>query len=328
MKILTPIQIAVLVLGAAGIISCASPRKGPPSLPEARIPGINRTFRPGDIVDLHRGEAISFETLLQRIAPHDVVYIGEVHDQPEHHLIQVQILQGLMEQGGPVTVAMEAFRRHHQEALDRHLSGAASEEEFLEEVDWDSTWGFPYHFYRPLISLARENKAPVLAMNVPQDLVRKVAREGLEELTEKERGQLPEEIDLKDRAHREYVRKAYGRHDQKEIPEFEYFYQAQCVYDETMAEVISSRLEAEGGYRPKVAAFVGNGHLAYRFGIPRRVFRRTRASQVVILPYPVGAQTELETETADFLWLTSPGGFRGGNRIGHRQAMGPFYERE
>ncbi len=303
MNTLYLIRLAVLIPAAAVLLSCAAP--GRPRIPEARVPGVQGSFRAGDIVDLHRGEAISFPTLLERLAPHDLVFVGEVHDQAEHHLIQVQLLQGLMEQGRPVVVAMECFRSHQQNAVDRHLSGALPEEAFLEQVDWDSGWGFPYRFYRPLVSLARENRARVLAMNVPRELVSKVARAGLKGLTDRERARLPRDIDLTDREHRRYVREAYLMHDRAGIPDFDFFYEAQCVYDEAMAERLARYFEEEGRHRAKVAAFAGNGHLIRR-GIPDRVTRRTPVSAVIVLPYPLGEDIAVDSGAAHFLWLTPP----------------------
>mgnify|MGYP006278832871 FL=1 len=283
------------------------PPKAPPT---AEIRGVQARFRLGDIVALHQGERVAFEPFVARLAPHDLVYVGEVHDQAEHHLIQVQILQALMACCGPVDVAMEFFRTPQQDILDRYLAGEMTESEFLEAADWNRSWGFPYHLYRPLLNLAREHGSRILAINVPRELVRKVARKGLAGLTPEERDRLPRKIDLTNEAHRDYVREAYLLHDRQGVPNFQFFYEAQCVYEEVMADNLSAYFENAGRHHRKLVAFTGNGHLEFRFGIPNRVQERTPVSAVTILPYPLVENTSIPSEIADFVWLTPSCGRR------------------
>ena len=282
----------------------------PKAPPTAEVRGVQGRFQLGEIVDLHQGERIEFEPFVERIAPHDLVFVGEVHDQAEHHLIQVQVLQALMACCGPVDVAMEFFRAPQQDVLDRYLAGEMAEAAFLKEADWDRSWGFPYHFYRPLLNLARERGSRILAINVPRELVRKVARAGLAGLEPEERARLPRRIDLADKAHRDYVREAYLLHSRQGIANFQFFYEAQCVYEEVMAENLSAYFEKAGRNHRKLVAFTGNGHLEFRFGIPNRVQERTPVSSVTILPYPLMETTSIPSEIADFVWLTPSCGRR------------------
>lgn len=256
---------------------------------------------------------MDFQSLIRKVAPYDLVFVGEIHNNAEHHLIQAQILQAVIECCGPVDVAMEFFRTPQQPVLDRYVAGEMTESEFLEEVGWDVNWGFPYHLYRPLITLARENGSRILALNVPLELVKKVARVGLGGLTREERGLLPRQIDLTVESHREYVWNAYVMHPRHGIPNFQFFYEAQCVYEEFMAENLASYFREAGRHHRKVVAFAGNGHLVYRFGIPSRVAKRIPVASVTILPYSLREKTPLPSEIADFLWLTSSGGVMRGH---------------
>ncbi|MFO7784881.1 MAG: ChaN family lipoprotein [Desulfatiglandales bacterium] len=294
---------ALLLLLSFILAGCAPSRaKGPPT---AWIHGAEGRYGMGDIIDLHQAKHLDFQSLIEKVAPSDLVFVGEIHNNAEHHLIQVQILQALMECCGPVDVAMEFFRTPQQPVLDRFVAGEMTEREFLEKVGWDLNWGFPYHLYRPLITLARENGSRILAINVPLKLVQKVARVGLDGLTSEERERLPREIDLTVKAHREYVWNAYLMHSVEGIRNFQFFYEAQCVYEEVMAESLANYFEEAGRHHRKVVAFTGNGHLVYRFGVPRRVARRSPVASVTILPYALTEESSLPTEIADFLWLTS-----------------------
>jgi len=291
------------------LVGCAA---APPAAPPAaRIKGVEGVFRAGDIIDTHRGEKIDFDTLMDRLASHDLIFVGEIHSNAEHHLIQAQVLQAMMTCCGPVDVAMEFFRTPQQEALDRYVSGKTTESEFLREADWAESWGFPYHLYRPLLRLARESGSRVLAINVPRELVRKVARVGLNGLTSEERARLPLTIDLTDEAHRSYVREAYLMHGRMGIPNFQFFYEAQCVYEEVMAHNIAEHFENAGRNHPPLVAFTGNGHIAYRFGVPDRVLERTPVSLATVMPYVLHETAAVPSEIADFIWLTPASGPRG-----------------
>jgi uncharacterized iron-regulated protein len=275
---------------------CAGTRKPAPMV--ATIPGVSEHFKIGQIVDLKTGTALSFDDLIDQISSKDLIFIGEVHDNPEHHLVQVQILQALTACCGPVSIAMEFFEKPQQSTLDRYHRGELNEREFLEEVDW----GSDYHFYRPLIRMTRQNDGAVLAINAPREVVKKVARQGLESLDESERSRIAQEIDLSDEAHRTYVREAYERHAHGNLKKFEYFYEAQCVWEDTMAESLAEYLRGNGRM---LVAFTGNGHIINKFGVPGRTIARVPVSMVTIMPLALSKEVTIEKETADYVWLTA-----------------------
>jgi uncharacterized iron-regulated protein len=283
-------------------LGCAGVKKMPkPTV--ASLAGVSEGFHRNQIIDLAGGKAVSFCEFIDRLSSFDVIFVGEVHTNPEHHLIQVQILQALFTRVPSLTIGLEFLQQDQQVLLDRYLTEDMTEEAFLEEVDWKRTWGYPYHFYRPLFLAAKREGTRVLALNAPRNIVRKVAREGLGGLGEEERNRIPRELDLNNEAHRAYVLEIYGRHDHGDLGEFEFFYEAQCVWDETMARNIAAFMNDHSG---KMIVFSGNGHIIWKFGIPDRTQRRLPVSVVTIIPYPLQETVTVETGMADYLWLTSP----------------------
>ncbi len=274
-------------------------RHGMPPL--AKVEGVSRHFTVGSLIDLKAGAGLSFEELIDRIESMDFIFIGEVHDNPEHHLIEVQILQALMSRKGPLTVAMEFFQKQQQPIIDRYLSGGLTESEFLEEADWDRQWSFDYSLYRPLMLAVKEKGGNILAINAKNDVVRKVARSGISNLSTEERALLASDIDLSNEKHRVYVLDIFKNGAHMDIQNFDYFYQAQCVRDDTMAENIARSYK--NARRPMVV-FVGNGHIVDRFGIPDRTTKRMQANTATIMLMPLTEQMSLEKKTADYIWLT------------------------
>ncbi len=270
--------------------------------PLASVEGETRHFGMGRIIHVETGKALSFDQLIDRLESKDLIFIGEVHDNPEHHLIQVQMLQALMTRNGSHTVGMEFFQKPQQPFIDRYMKGASNESEFLEDVDWNKQWSFDYSFYRPVILAVKEKGAKILAINAPNDIVRKVARSGLSSLEPNERAQLAKGIDLKNEKHRAYLREIFEYNAHSDLKDFEYFYEAQCVWEDTMAENI-----AESRQRTKEAMIVltGNGHIVNKFGIPDRTSGRIPVDMatIVLMPLQEGKQT-IARETADYVWLT------------------------
>jgi len=296
------IFILILLFAAISVMSACSFKKVRMP-PLASIEGIPGHFGKGRIIDLEEGKSISFEQLIDQLQSKELIFVGEVHDNPEHHLIQVQILQALMARHGPLTVAMEFFDESRQPVLDRYLEEEVSETLFLKDVDWVKSWSFPYHFYRPIIFLAKEKGRALLGINVPNNIVKKVARSGLDSLTPEERDQVAKEINLDNQAHRDYLSEVFKKHSHHyQLKNFDYFYQAQCVWEETMAENIARYLADNKG---KMVVFTGNGHITDKYGVPERVLRRLQVSLATIVLYPLTDQTILNEKMADYIWLTS-----------------------
>ena len=156
-------------------------------------------------------------------------------------------------------------------------------------------------FTAPLILHAKHQGERLLAINAPRKIVSKVARVGLDGLTPEERAQLASHIDLTDEKHRAYMEKIYRIHTHDNLKQFDYFYQAQCVWEETMAENIAGHLRSEGG---RMAVFCGNGHIMNRYGIPDRTRNRTPASVATILLHPLTENVTFDREAGDYVWLT------------------------
>lgn len=291
---------AYLTMISLVTVGCSTVK--PAITPPAGAEMISGPFKIGQIINTETGNTVSFDELIDQLKTKDLIFIGETHDNPEHHLIQVQILQALMARNDlPLTIAMEFFQTSQQKVLDQYTEGSITEEKFIKDVGWHKVWGFDYHFYRPLIIMAKERGSKILAINAPRDITRKVARVGLSGLTPKERNELASDIDLKNANHRAYLWEVYNKHPHLNLKNFEFFYQAQCVWEDTMAENISKFLIKDKG---KMVVFTGNGHIIKKFGIPDRTLKHAQIELAMVVLFPFTGQLKIEKETADFIWIT------------------------
>jgi uncharacterized iron-regulated protein len=290
------------------LISCAQRSPHPPWV--LKISSMGPHVGPEEILKLPGGDSISFSRFIEELDSSRIIFVGETHDQIEHHRVQEKVLLELLRKGRKVVVAMEMFQRSQQPILDRWSQGALTEGEFLREIEWETTRGIDYSFYKRILDTVKEHRLKVLGLNIPKELTRKVAQTGIESLPVEDQRRLPE-MDLTDRHHRRYIRSFYKTHQEGTAKDFEYFYQAQCLWDEAMAEALSDFLNSSEGEGKTVLVLAGNGHIVFDFGIPKRLHRRGS------LPYQTIVLKEWKKEwdedllfsrapqpLADFLWMT------------------------
>jgi uncharacterized iron-regulated protein len=278
----------------------------------SKISMIKTTVGTEEILRLPEGDSVNFAQLLNDLNTTRVIFVGESHDQIEHHQIQVSMIQDLVAKGKDVVIGMEMFERSQQPVLDRWSQGLLTEEEFLKEVQWDSTWGMDYELYKGILDEAKSHHLKVLGLNVPRDLVKKVAEDGIEKLSPKDRKRLPE-MDLTNQPHRAYIASIYKGHEKGSAKDLEYFYEAQCLWDEGMGQSLSEFLKSSQAEGKTVLVIAGSGHVVFDFGIPNRLYRRIPVSLKTIVLKAWTKEldrdftfTGTSSPLADFLWITKP----------------------
>jgi uncharacterized iron-regulated protein len=298
-----------ILFGVILLVGCAK-RIQPPWI--SKVATIREPIGAEEILRLPGGDSISFHQLLNDLEPSSVIFIGETHDQIEHHHSQVRTLQGLIEKNRDVVVGMEMFERSQQPILDQWTEGKLTEEEFLKEVKWETTWGMDYNLYKGLLDEAKTYRLKVLCLNIERELVRRVGQGGIAGLAPEDRAKLPE-MDLSDKAHRHYMASIYKSHGAGSAKDFENFYQAQCLWDEAMAETLFRFLQSAEGKGKTVLVIVGSGHVAYNFGIPKRLHRRTPLlyKTVILKEWKKNLENDFNlnhfsSPLSHFLWITKP----------------------
>ena len=218
----------------------------------------------------------SVAIVLQDLAKAEVVYLAETHDRLEDHQAQLYILQELHRLRPNLAIALEMFQRPYQPAIDQYLAGNLSEAELQSQTQYSKRWGYPWEFYAPILRFAKQQKLPVVALNTPTEITRKVSRTGLDSLTLAEQQWIPPKsaILLQPEAYRQRIRQVYNEihAGSGNSANFEKFFLAQVLWDETMAERIAVTLQKSPDRL--IVVLVGQGHVIYGDGIPARVARR------------------------------------------------------
>jgi uncharacterized iron-regulated protein len=261
------------------------------------------------VVPVLRGDQ---QRLLQKIQTANVIYLGETHDQLADHQAQLGIIQALHRGKPRMAIALEMVQKPYQFALDRYLSGTLSEPELLTQTEYQKRWGFDWNFYAPIFRFAKAKSLPLLALNTPSEMTRKVARSGLESLMTEDFKWIPprSEIDLSSASYRKRMLETYESFHQGKgnSDGFERFFQAQVLWDETMAEAVAQSWLKHPDCQ--IVVLVGQGHLLYGEGIPSRVARRIKAAgrkdwkQYSVLLNPSAEIKKEASRVADFFWFS------------------------
>ncbi len=244
-------------------------------------------FREEIYLDVYQGEPILFEEMLESLTRARIIYIGEVHTLKRHHRFQLRIIKALYQKDIPLAIGLEMLPFKSQRYLDAWIEGGVDKEEFLQLINWGKTWGIDFDLYEPVFDFAREKKIKLLALNVPRSLVKKVARKGLSGLTDEEKDVLPP-VTPSSQEHRGYLALSLSRHKTLRGEFEQHVYEAQDVWDSTMAHHVVEYLKSDEGKDKTVVVLAGSGHMAYGYGIPERVSSALGLPYLIVLPTSSG----------------------------------------
>lgn len=302
----------------------------------AALPGTAQEPAPNDYrVFTGDGAAASLDDLVQAMATADVTFVGEEHNDPTAHWIELELLRrahqvyGAGEDGRGVTLSLEMFESDVQDVLDEYLAGLITETHFrAASRPWDA-----YETdYRPLVELAKAEGLPVIASNAPRryaNRVTRMGRDGLLELGPDARATLaPLPYGEASEAYRnQWIRviaaageaqaeacgspeeetdgHARPRHD---ASTYANALHTQALWDATMAFWIADHLLRNPG--DLVLHMVGSFHVERGTGIPEHLARyRPGTSQLIIVVRAVedieAFDPERDGEREDFVVLTS-----------------------
>ena len=264
------------------------------------IKSTGESFHIDTIISAQNGQPVSFEAMMEDVAGVRVVYVGETHINRHHHLIQKRMIEALHQQHPDLTVGMEMFDHRYDPVLAQWSNGTLDREAFIEKGHWKvrgSGWRFPFELYAPIFETIQMKDIRLVGLNVPFWIPAKISASGLANLLPDERQMLAAEIDTSILDHRTYVEGVFNSNPHHQIKSFDYFYEAQCAWEDTMAESIARKL----GEGPMVVV-VGNGHIQYKYGVPIRAYKRNQASFRTIYLASVGEEVDLDL--ADYIWVT------------------------
>lgn len=178
------------------------------------------------------GSQVTLPALAKELARPGIVYLGERHDRAQDHALQLAVLTALHAAGATLAVGLEMWPAADQARLDDWVAGRVDEVQTAKA--FAGHWGDAWPLYRDIFRFCRERRVPMVGLNVPREVVRKVATEGFASLTPEEIGLLPPIACQVAPDYAKFIRRMYGAHGHGS-GDFTHFCEAQMVWDAGMA---------------------------------------------------------------------------------------------
>lgn len=180
------------------------------------------------------GKRTSYRKLLRKSKKADIVLFGEYHNNPIAHWLEVKLTKDLLGKRSLILGA-EIFERDNQDALDGYLEGT------IDQKGLDTLarlWKNYKTDYKPWVDLAKREKLPIVATNIPRKYANLVYKKGLQALDTLPSAERKWIVSLPfpyDGNLSQYEKmKKMARHNPENLP------MAQAIKDATMAESIET----------------------------------------------------------------------------------------
>ncbi len=131
----------------------------------------------GVIRDLHSGQRLSAQALVERLAGAPRLIIGEQHDNPDHHHVQLWLLKALAQRRPQGSLLLEMLTPDQQVRVDEVRTVAANRwpADLPEALAWQPGWD--WNLYGSIVRYALVQPYPLLAANLDMTDVRRIYKQ-------------------------------------------------------------------------------------------------------------------------------------------------------
>lgn len=128
----------------------------------------------GVIRDLRTGERLTPEQLLDRLAVQPRILVGEQHDNPDHHALQLWLLQTLESRRDQGSLLLEMLDPEQQAKVDA-VRQAPLPADLPQALAWQKSWD--WDLYGPIVRHALVQPYPLLAANLDRSEIKRIYKE-------------------------------------------------------------------------------------------------------------------------------------------------------
>lgn len=187
-----------------------------------------------------KGKVVDYEDLLKEAKKADIIFFGEMHDNPICHWLELELTKDLYkEKKNKLILGAEMFETDNQLLLKEYINKMIRKKDFEAEA---KLWKNYATDYAPIVDFAREKGIKFVATNIPRRfaaIVNLKGFEGLDSINANERGMIATlpikfnpELDCYKKMKEMMGGDAGGAHNSDNIVK------AQAIKDATMAHFI------------------------------------------------------------------------------------------
>lgn len=270
------------------LTACQSQAPTPP-LPTWQSPDGRDSQQLGVILDLRSGAQLTPAQLLERLAAAPQVLVGEQHDNPDHHALELWLARGLAARREQGSVLLEMLNPDQQARVRSAQANAANGKPLTQPIEtlaWQKGWD--WSLYGPLVTWLVQQPAPLLAANLDRPEIMAIyksqpALSGAKSTAEPVRAALLEDI-----------RESHcGLLPESQLPAM---LAVQQQRDRRMAQSIAAA--------PVPALFIAGGfHVRRDLGVPLHLQDLKAGSSALVLTLSEVGKP-VTSEQSDFVWYT------------------------
>jgi uncharacterized iron-regulated protein len=281
----------------------------------------------GAIIDTRTSEPIEFDALMERLSTHDVIYLSEKHDHPDHHAMQQRVIKNLVEKGLDPLIGFEFFSMEDTPDILNFLDSAKVphskettkiiEADLRKKLGWDTQPDSMWAYYYDLLALARENGLAAAGLDLPETLKKRITRKGMDAITPLEKEAIFS-TPQPGQAYKDYMFSIFKAvhcgmgNEQMQTK----LYDTWLARNDKMAQSIT-RLKQH--HKGPLVIIIGGGHTEYGLGVMDRVavlaphlrqvnfaFREISTAPAGLVEYlaPLDLEGYPKAPPADFLFFT------------------------
>ena len=149
-----------------------------PPLPAWQSPEGREHAELGQIHELRTGQRLTPQQLLERLAGAPRLLVGERHDNPDHHALQLWLLQALAarrEQGSLLLEMLTPDQQGRVAAARRAIAAGQTIDDLPGALAWQRGWDWT--LYGPILRHALAQPYPLLAANLQRSEVLRIYRQ-------------------------------------------------------------------------------------------------------------------------------------------------------
>ncbi len=278
-----------------------------PEIDEQQNQAEIESFHGGHIFSLRQNVSVSLSELLAQMTEADYVMLGEIHDDPTHHILQTELLAALVDSGKRPAVVFEMFNREDGgiiNSMARQFPGEP--DRIAEAVNWQESGWPDWQMYRPIVQTAMDASLPIIAGNISRAKLRSMAISGTPLISERTSMQLGLEQPLPEMMHMHLKQKLEMMH--AGIVPSNYMSSmltAQRYRDATLADSMIGQNRGNGA-----VLIAGREHVRKDYGAPFYIEHREPDARIVSMAFvdDLAGLDALQSQNPDqpvydFVWL-------------------------
>lgn len=166
----------LLLLGLLVVFGgCQARQASLPPLPVWQASEGRTSAQLGQIRELASGRLLSPEQLLDELAQAPRVLVGEKHDNPDHHALQLWLLKALQARRAQGSLLLEMLQPEQQARVDAVAGAAQLPADLGKALAWQDGWDWA--LYGPIVRQALQQSTPLLAANLSTSEMRQAYRQ-------------------------------------------------------------------------------------------------------------------------------------------------------